>query len=184
MYLLEIYGEIYGWPYLSTLRIYHEFRFRILLKYQAVFRTQIKELLKNEMFGNFKAQIKSDLKGFKLIGVKDFDGRYELFLKLPARTVNFLGPWYKPPKEEKPYGHYGVISKFQKEAERKINSVLHFPLVSVRELEKTREVEIRVSKGTFCEHPFWGDFKPEKWETWKNDFIRFFRDISTQAQSC
>lgn len=174
-WIIKEYQEIWTWPFIEGKIIYKNLRIRVLDRYHIVFRTQQKKYLRESMFFELRDEVKKYLPGFKIIGAEYFDHSYYVYLKLPEKTLTFLGPWFDPPKEQRPYGHYREICKFQADATKKLNAIFKFP--RSKKMEKTREIVVKVRKGIFYDINGWS-FQQTKWEIWKEEFIKFFKEIN------
>ncbi len=176
-FLWREYREIYGWPWLMLKNIYKEYRRGIIDQVYIALRIRGKRDLKKSIFQELALLVEKNLKDFKIIELHQSGNENQVYLKLPQRTMKFLGPWVKD--EENPYNWF-LISKFQSAANERLYTKLRLPLLSSKENEKTKEVVVIVYSGIFCGNPLWGDFKPEKWEAWKESFINFFQQVAAE----
>lgn len=174
-WIIKEYQEIWIWPAIEGERIYKNIAFRVSDHYHIIFRTQQKKYLRESMFSELREEVKKYLKGFKIVGAESTSYRYRIYLRLPQNPIDFLGPWFEPSKKQKPYGHPGDICKFQSDASKKLNAILVLP--HSRNAQKTREIIVEVGEGNFCDINGWS-FQQNKWEEWKNEFIKFFQDIN------
>ena len=179
-YTLKAYKEIYFWPWLEIMFFYTDRKFRILELVHSYLRTYSKKALKNSYFRELAEKVNQELPGFKIIALRESGtgsggkNKKEIFLKLPHKTIEFLGPWTED--KENPH-NWDLISKFQPTATECLNATLRLPSLSDKNI-KTKEVITIVYSGTFCGNPSWGDFQVEKWEAWKKSFINFFQEIA------
>jgi len=177
-YTLKAYKEIYFWPWLEIVLFYKDRKFRFLELMHSRLRTVGKKALKNSYFKELAEKVNQELTGFKVIALRESGRRKkEIFLKLPYKTIEFLGPWIKD--EENPH-NWNLISKFQSTAKERLNVTLAFPSLSMDKNIKTKEVIITVYSGIFCGNPSWGDSQVERWEVWKKSFISFFQEIAIE----
>ncbi|MBU3901246.1 hypothetical protein KKF25_01225 [Patescibacteria group bacterium] len=176
-YLWREYREIYGWPWLMLKGVYKEYRSRIVDQIYIKLRIRGKRDLKKSRFQELALLVEKNLKGFKIIELRALGGENQVFLRLPRRTMEFLGPWARDAKN--PHNWF-LVSKFQSAVCERLNAKLRLPSFSQKEEEKTKEVIVIVYYGTFCGNPWWGDFKPEKWEVWKKSFIDFFQQVALE----
>ncbi len=176
-YLWREYREIYGWPWLMLKSIYKEYRRRIIDQIYIKLRIRGKRDLKKSMFQELALMVQKELRGFKIIELRRSGDEYQVHLKLPQGTTELLGPWTK---DEKDPHNWFLVSKFQSVASEQLNAKLRLPFLSQEKIPRTKEVTVIVYYGTFCGNPWWGDFKPEKWEAWKKSFISFFQQAAVK----
>ena len=174
-YLWREYKEIYGWPWLILNSLYQEYRRRITDQIWIKFRLRGKQDLKNSRFQELALMVEAILPGFKLIELEKSGGENQLHLKLPGKTMTLLGPWSKEVQNQH---NWFLLSDFHLAAYHQLCAKLRLPSLSPEENLRTTEVIVVVRDEVFCGNPYWGDFKPEKWETWKEAFIDFFRQIA------
>jgi hypothetical protein len=173
-YWLSMYKEIYLWPWIEARAIVRKYQMRILDHLHIVFRTRGKKFLKESRFLELAKDVNERLSGFKVVEVRPSGNRYDIYLKLPKKVLNFLGPWDENKKD--PH-QWWPESKYEKEVQERLKVSLRLPNISDNRLQRSKEVVIQVYEGTFCGNPFWGDFQANKWNLWKKDFIEFFSKI-------